>query len=137
MGNFGSKAVAIALLIVACGSGMAVETTTTDPFSAERLALAAASVEVAMEDISSEITLLGSDTELATEWTDLSDDVGSAMSDLIEDPGSVDTPGMTARIAAFVSRLNDATRSEQLGTRFLGAFETFVGRLPGTSQPVA
>ncbi len=131
--------VALMTLVLSVGACIPQATATPSTFpdtANERVTLAVSSVEVAMEDVGFQVGASGN-VDLSTEWADLSHDMTSAVADLVEDPTSVDTVGLTRRISSFVTRLDSDTDSSGVGARLLNAFQSFLGRLPqptGTSS---
>ncbi len=115
------------LLVSACGiTSSADDGRATQTVEEDRAERAAERVRAIMDEVEA---LIPTDSELAFEWLDLSDDVDSALDDLMDDRSSVDTDGLLARIQSFAARLGVDDASEEAGMHLQGAFETFIAEI--------
>lgn len=124
--------VAFALIVSACGSPAALDTSTTGP-TQRQLVLGGYADEVwdSLESLSLEFsqTPVAEDVDLQMAWTDLESDLRSVVNDLLREPGSVDTAGVQRRLESFgtmVHEAEDVALPLASWEEFMSSFSTFV-----------
>lgn len=114
------------LLVSACRITSSADGLATQTVEGDRAERAADGVRTTMVEVEA---FIDAESELAFEWADLSDDIDSALDDLMADSSSVDAEGLFARIQSFAGRFGVDDASKEAGLHLQGSFETFMAEI--------